>query len=325
MPLEWLRRLVKSVQQLLRIRWVRWGAQLVVVVVSLAYLSARVNGVSDFVRSRPIGYIWLVWALVLAVVDVFVGALAWCLILRGFSQPVGLLDGTKVHIYTNLAKYVPGYAWQMVGKAYSTSQIGVSPRIIAAAMAFELVDLVVLGLGLSLSINPQIGLLPGAQAAGWTVLLRAVGLVILAAAFLAVPIASAFLKRRLGTMVQGPLFEAIVLSLGGWLLMGLTFWLVGLAVIPLSISVLPLFINALIVSVLAGLAVVFVPGGIGVRESIMVLILSPIISAPAAIIVAALSRVILVMSDFSAALVLRLVQGLVGDRPAFHNNDSPPA
>ncbi len=57
-----LRRAIDSLQRVLRLRWVRLAAQIVIIVGSLAYLASKVGGVGDFVRGRQISYVWLAWA-----------------------------------------------------------------------------------------------------------------------------------------------------------------------------------------------------------------------------------------------------------------------
>ena len=56
------------------------------------------------------------------------------------------------------------------------------------------------------------------------------------------------------------------------------------------------------------LAVLIVPGSIGVRESIMVMILGPVLGAPLAVIIAALARLVLTLSELVSALGFRLAQ-----------------
>jgi uncharacterized membrane protein YbhN (UPF0104 family) len=84
--------------------------------------------------------------------------------------------------------------------------------------------------------------------------------------------------------------------------------MLGAALQPLPFTQVGLFTFTLAVSFLVGLAVLIVPGSIGVRESIMVMILGPALGAPLAVIIAALARLVLTLSELVSAFGFRLVQ-----------------
>ncbi len=302
-----LGRMAGSIQALMRQPWFRVTAQFGIIAGCLAYLLSNLNGWLGFIRGLRLGYVWLVSALAFSTVDVFVGAAAWCLILRGLCQPVSWLDAARTHIYSNLGKYLPGYAWQLVGKAYATNQLGVGAKVVGTGMVFELADLTMVGFGMALATGPEAFLQRWAIHKNLLVGVRIVGLMLIGAAFVVVTLFSSFMERRaaVARIVKRPLLLAIILTLGGWAMLGWTFWLVGMSVRHLSVVTIPLFMSTLAVSFLIGLFVIFVPGGIGVRESIMVLLLTPVVSAPGAVVVAGLSRVVFVLSDFVAAALLR--------------------
>jgi hypothetical protein len=96
---------------------------------------------------------------------------------------------------------------------------------------------------------------------------------------------------------------AVLISFSAWLLLGLALWSIGAAISPLALSAVSLFIFAMTTSLLVGLAALFVPVGIGVREGIMVLILSARIPASEALAVAAVSRLLIILSEIIAAMI----------------------
>jgi uncharacterized membrane protein YbhN (UPF0104 family) len=103
------------------------------------------------------------------------------------------------------------------------------------------------------------------------------------------------------------IWAAVLTSLVAWLLFGLAFWLLGASMTPVPYTRIPLFIFTLAVSLIIGLVIIFVPGGLGIRESIMVLVLSPnYLSAPVAVIVAALSRLIVILSELFSVFLIEI-------------------
>jgi uncharacterized membrane protein YbhN (UPF0104 family) len=289
-------------------RWLRLLVQGAVLVLCLAYLGVNLQNAGGQLEGLRIDTGRLAASLTLTTLAVYLGALGWWFTLRAMSQPAGLLPSLRVHLRSNLAKYVPGYAWQLVGKAFLSRGMGLSGRAIGLAMASELALLVLTGLALSA------GSLPGEILQRWPWGAR-LGLGTVRVAGLAVlvilPLASGlFLVRRWlnrsgPRLLPGALVLAAIAILAGWLLFGYAFWLIGAALQPLPVSALPLFTFTLAASFLLGLAILVVPGSLGVRESIMVFLLSAAHLPPAlAVVIAALSRVVVTLSELAGALLL---------------------
>jgi uncharacterized membrane protein YbhN (UPF0104 family) len=76
---------------------------------------------------------------------------------------------------------------------------------------------------------------------------------------------------------------------------------------PVSAYDIPLFVFTLVASFLIGLAVIVVPSGIGIREGVMVLILGAYMPEPLAVLLAALSRVVLFLSELTSVFLLKAI------------------
>jgi uncharacterized membrane protein YbhN (UPF0104 family) len=94
----------------------------------------------------------------------------------------------------------------------------------------------------------------------------------------------------------------------GWILFGYSFWLIGNAFFQVNIDNLFTFIFTLSASFLIGLAVVIMPGSIGVRESIMVWLLGPVIGAPQAVIIATIARITVTISELVSAFAFKVLK-----------------
>jgi hypothetical protein len=113
-------------------------------------------------------------------------------------------------------------------------------------------------------------------------------------------------------MSSGAYWTAVLVILVGWVAFGLSFWLLGAALIPIGGELLPIFIFTLAGSFLISLAILFIPGGIGVRESAMVFLLGATIGQTPAVILAALSRLVWLLCELVAAGAARLWLKFVG-------------
>jgi uncharacterized membrane protein YbhN (UPF0104 family) len=101
-------------------------------------------------------------------------------------------------------------------------------------------------------------------------------------------------SRRVPTFVT---VRATLLYLPMWLLFGASFWLCAQALVGVPARDLALYAGAFAVAWLAGLVAIYAPGGLGVREAVLVALLSGRIGAADALIVAAASRLMLVLVD----------------------------
>ncbi len=188
------------------------------------------------------------------------------------------------------------------------SRWGVTPAELSRIVVFYTttfwIGLLVLG-GLTLLLDPLPTLheLPGHQASG------VVGALLIAAC-----LAYALLAlRRRGSLRLGPLELAVpgpalvagqlVLSLLDWVLAAAAAWVL----LPTGRPSFPLFVGAFLAAQLFAMAS-HVPGGVGVLETLLVLLLKPALPAAAVLPALLLYRVVYYLLPLALALVL-----LVGD------------
>jgi hypothetical protein len=292
-------------------RWLRLGAQALIVLFCLAYLAANLRSIQEARLELRLELVLL--AGVVTVGAVFLGALGWWLTLRALGQPVGWGQAARVHLYSTLAKYAPGYAWQLLGKAYLTRQLGAPAGVVAAGMGLELALLVLAGLWVAATALPENLAASWLGEAFWPGGLWAAraGLLL---ALVGLPFGAAWLARRntrpaAALRIQPWLaLAALGAIVAGWWAFGFSYWMLGAALRPLPWEQVGLFTFTLAVSFLVGLAVVIVPASIGVRESMMVLILGPALGAPLAVVLAGLARLVLTLSELLSALGCWLAQ-----------------
>jgi glycosyltransferase 2 family protein len=244
---------------------------------------------------------------------VFVGSVNWWLILRSLSKPAAMLSMVRIHLHSNLGKYIPGYLWQWLGKAGGSYRLGCSAPTIAVAMGLELFIGIATGLGVAICMAPK------TRAEIWSGQIEIAGFLHVAGPVILVilasfPFGAAFILKNYRSTKWVDwwvakarpvlLASAVLVAIFAWLLLGLALWMIGAAFHPLSLSEAPLYVFAMTTSLLAGLAAVFVPVGIGVREGMMVLILSSQMPASQALAVSAVSRLLIIFSEVIAALIL---------------------
>jgi hypothetical protein len=152
---EKLKFLYRTYRQIIQIRWVRVSLQTVLILASLIFLASNFRQYSSSLKDIHVNYLNVLISFGIVTLNLFIGALIWWLLLLSFDQKVDLLRSSRAQILSNIAKYLPGYGWQLVGKSFLTNQMGVSSKVIIQGLTFELGLLVVIGIAFTLMIVPM--------------------------------------------------------------------------------------------------------------------------------------------------------------------------
>jgi uncharacterized membrane protein YbhN (UPF0104 family) len=266
----------------------------------------------------------LVLSLLLAFGFQLTGMFAWRTTLGELGSPVR--PGSAAHIYfvSQLGKYVPGSIWAAVAML----RLGQEADIPRARMGYSYL----LSMAFSLLTGLAIGV-PALIAYGGDYLPLALGtLAVLAVLLLWPRLLNAVLDKGLRLARRGrleqPLSGAgiariVLLYLLAWSLGGLHVWVLSVAMGADGLHSPFPSIAAFSVASALGVLVVLAPAGAGVRDVLMVLILTPVIGTGAATAVAVISRGALTVLDAASAGVAELGHRW-GLRRAPHRGAPPP-
>jgi uncharacterized membrane protein YbhN (UPF0104 family) len=223
-------------------------------------------------------------------------ALVWLAILRQLdaeTEPWFI----AIFFQAQLSKYVPGSVWQYVGRMTLAREHGLPIRSVAISLPIELIASTVAGAALSLLLL------------GWWGAASAILVLLALSSFAHRPV-----ERRLtgalrrvvqGRDVRGAVPAAIRASrayAGILLIIGFGFWLTARALYGVPVDDVLIYVGAFVTAWLGGLVAVYAPGGIGVREALLVALLRGRIGSADALVLAAASRAILTLVDIGAAV-----------------------
>jgi len=242
------------------------------------------------------------------IVALLLGGVMWSLIQAAFDLGFSWREGIALHLVSGITKYIPGYAWQYVSKAYLSQKRGASLKRITVAMLTEFVLLLTGGV---ITATPW----------GWLVLrfwhplslvLPSWGWPIVGTTALLVIATWNSMAARWGAgdhcqVRQGGLWAALGAAIGGWMALAAAAWLMSRALYPISADDFPQHVVALVVSGIAGLLAIVVPSGLGVREMTLALLLQGVLPLTIGIVVSILVRLSIVLGELiGIAVVLRL-------------------
>ncbi|HKA60394.1 MAG TPA: hypothetical protein VKD28_17385, partial [Gemmatimonadales bacterium] len=222
-------------------------------------------------------------------------------LLAGWQQHIGFRGAARAWCLSNLGRYIPGKVWSVTGLVVLAQREGVHAGAAAAsAVAFQAL---VLGSGVAVvaAATPQA-----------TSALRLIIGFLVAAVSLTVLVWGPT-ARWLGRLMGGssplnPLpLSAVgagaVMMLLGWLIYGVSFWLFIQGLIPNPHIPVLTASGVFTLSYILGTLALFAPGGIGVRELVLISLLTPHLGSGGAVAASVGSRVLLTIGEVGAALI----------------------
>ena len=255
---------------------------------------------------------WLLAALALAVVAMGSMGLVWRRVINALGGRARLREVFVWYQLGNLGKYLPGGLWPLVGRSELAVRGGL-PRAIAynsvalSMAATYLCGAIICALLLPFALATQVDL--GTQI--WTFALIPAGFALLHPVLLGrvFRFSESFLGKDapIGVPTWRTSVGLVLRHAPPWLAMGTATWLVALTFAPDAPIIVVTFAG--ILSWVAGFLVLFVPGGIGVREAVFTAIASVALAPHVAATVAVMSRLVFLSADVIGAAGAAAVAG----------------
>ncbi len=282
---------------------------------SMARNWTEIRGSLDLVVLEPAG-LAAAALIILATYALLISA--WRAVLLGWGEQLAWPSAARIWCLSNLARYVPGRVWQIAGMAAMARQAGVSPW--AAAGSAIVVQLLSIATGALVS-----GLL--AIRTGYPALIAVCGLLALAgvavlASAPATALAARLLSRATGRPVRidpvgkGALAASAAVTTAAWIAYGVSLYYLAQGLLGEPRLSIGLAIGAFAASYLVGYLLIFLPAGLGARESTIYLLLQGPLGPGAATVVMIGSRLLMTATELVAgAITLPLTATTHGNSP----------
>lgn len=227
----------------------------------------------------------LVAACALTLVGVLACGFIWLAILRTLGLPTRP-SWAGIYFQAQLGKYIPGSLWQYASRAAIARSYGLPLRPVGISLPIEITGSAIAAGAVGLFLLGSWGL------AGLGVLVL-VGLLLAAGLPLRFQFAKRWAVRALAT--------TFVLYVGVWMIVGTAFWFTARSLSHVSTSDVPFYAGAFATAWLVGLVAVYAPGGLGVREAVLIVLLRHRLGSADALVVAVVYRAILTVCELFLA------------------------
>lgn len=292
----------------------------VVLAVAILYFLGRslaANWIRLDMSLADVRWSWLVASAAVFAAAYALTALLWRQALAIFDARLGRGAAYEIVVLAQLAKYLPGALWAVVGQVELTKRAGVRRSVSLSAVGIMSVAVILSGLTFGLIAGAPVAALGRGRIVAAVVGVAVLGVCMHPAVFGRAVRASFVIAGREPppmSLSTADTVKLVVVAFAYWPVAGLGFYLMVGAVTSVSWTSALTLAAAYAVSWTIGYVAIFAPGGIGVREGIMVLLLRPVMSEPAAILVSLAQRVWFTVMELVLALGVlatrRLVQRL---------------
>ncbi len=247
--------------------------------------------------------VWLAYALLI---------IAWRTVLSGWQQHLPIGSAVRIWCVSNMGRYLPGKLWSVAGLAVLAQRKGVHGwAAVASSLAMQALSLGT-GAGVVIAFLPQAG----------SPALLVVAIAVAVASIVALtlkPMVGALARVARGKVQLQPLRVTAMLigagaTLSAWVLYGMAFRLLALGIVPASAPSLPLAMGAFTGAYIVGLFSIFAPGGVGIRELMLVGFLAPTMGGGPALAVSIGSRLLWTFTEVVAVLVAMPLGASRGER-----------
>lgn len=237
----------------------------------------------------------------------------WRVTIRKLGSTISFENSFWIMSSSQIAKYVPGGIWFVVGSIYLGKSEKLKEEIVALSIVVETGLTFLVGILLFLL---SISLVEQKFSVNFLFMIPVFFLFLIA---LYPPFLNRLINFALGIVKRPAInldisyFQILKLSIyffGLWISQIIGFYFLINAIYPIALSKIFNLAGAYTLSWMTGFVVIFAPGGLGVREAMMTLLLSPILPAPLAIAISFIARVWITIFEIVIFFVGLLVKKL---------------
>lgn len=243
-------------------------------------------------------WIGLAAAVVLLTYAVLVAA--WNLVIAGWGQRLDYRRAVRIWTISNLGRYLPGKIWSVAGLALLAQREGVAGwAAVGAAVAMQAIAM---GSGVAVVAASAPGALSPLSLTAAAVV-AAVTIASLVSPAVVSLIAKLSGRESIRPLPAGAVAAAGAAMTAGWIGYGVAFWALARGILGPTDLAVGTAAGTFAAGYLIGLLALFAPGGLGVREAVLVALLTPAVGSGGAIVLSLGSRVLLTVTEGAAALV----------------------
>jgi len=226
----------------------------------------------------------------------FLQSSGWYLITKKFNADIGFAKSFTYWIYSQLGKYIPGKIWIPVSRSYFYEKEGISLKrttfLFLLETVFSATSACIISLLFLILYKSEV-----LERYLFLFLVFVVAFCVFLHPKIFFMVINFLLRLLKKNKLEGVSFtyfyvlKVLFIYFLAWGLLGIGFYFIASSVFSIGIEYVPLFIAALSFSFVIGYLAVFAPAGLGVREGMLILVLSSVLPVAVSTAISVLIRV----------------------------------
>jgi uncharacterized membrane protein YbhN (UPF0104 family) len=284
-------------------------SQVAVILIS-GYIISRhlAKDVDTFLRYlTTVDVLLLMAGIALLLVNMIVGRYTWHLMMRYLGHDIDFLRSMKLVALFQVGAYIPGGIWHFIGIGYWAETEGIPKTVTTTGTIINAVTNLLTALTMFFVIAPFY--LPTSNLLQYALLV-----LVIPAGFVAIHprVFYPVINRALSFVGREPIDDVLQyrhlirifgVNIVTWTLRGVVFYILISAVQSISITVVPALVGFYAGAWAIGFLIIFLPGGLGVREVTAIYFLTFVLPESLAALFVLAFRVISMMAEFSLVFV----------------------
>lgn len=291
-------------------RYLRLVLSVFIVALACWYIGANLHQSLDQMQGYPwrenIDVLSLSAATFFLLLHYVVDGAVFAYLARQAQVKVKILEALRIFFLANLGKYVPGKIWTVIGKTYWLGRVGVEKGAAVSTVSIEL--------GLNIAAGAFVcipllhWLLPSSSLWSHVPLVAlSIPLMVLGLSYVRRPLSR--VRPNLMIPISATVgWRAFLVYMFSWLAFGLGFWFLVRTVYPVAIDRFPLALASIGTAWIGGFLMILAPGGIGVREGLLLVMLKQWLPLEIATIVAIGSRIWMTAGELLGLLAVYAIR-----------------
>jgi uncharacterized membrane protein YbhN (UPF0104 family) len=271
--------------------------------------------------SWKLNFTYLSISFILHMITLILFSRGWCTVLEALGHRIGWIQGFKISYLANLGRYIPGKFWQIFGMIYLLRQVNVGKKTAFASWALSWMyglppAFLLSGIAAFFYRDLLSGLLGGffdnyIYIIGFLILVIVLSIVFLFVPDYSIKFLNFVLKLLRREKVDFQFKKVMALRVFAlyfisWIIYGAAFYFLIKGLDPTAEVPFMVGLGAFVLAYVVGLLALFSPGGLGVRELILNLLLSPFFGPVVAGIVIA-ARIWSLVAEIASAGIALLI------------------
>ena len=244
----------------------------------------------------------------------FIQIWAWYLITLKLSIALPFWETLENWFYSQLGKYLPGKVWLPLGRFYFYQSKGKSKKAISVALYLETATIVIAAgflFLIGLFLFEEVKSSYSNRQILWVMILFLLACLSLHPRVLQKTInwiLTRFRKESLSLSIAYiDILLILLISILSWVVGGIGFYIFVTSVFSIASTHILFVVGALAFVSLLGLVAIFAPGGLGVREGVLVYLLSFVMAGSVAVVLSVLSRLWMTLIEIGLIGVIYLI------------------